>query len=249
MTWIPLAVHAIGAGAYWWLQPRGFAIGGRSWFEHEVIVPAVFAISIAGLVPRMRLLAAGLLLGFWLAVAGTIGAVGWTLPARAMIVVVAVALVVLALLLRGDGRRPVAVSAPIGAALGAAFMWCTWAPPATTRPAGGAPPPEARPAERDGVFVRHGEARKKGPFTTIASWEPHDPWIESQGRRIQVRGWVDQASRAESPTAGWGVSQGTIENVGGMLVWSLASTSVGRGWHCVRTAPGTYAFEVVITRR
>jgi len=341
MIRLALTLHAAAAGAYWWFQPRAFEVGGRQWFEHEVIAPVVFAVSVATLVPRTRPLAGGLLLGFWIAVAGSVSVVGATPPARAMILVTAAAVAGLAVgLRRGETRRPCAAAAPAGVALGAAFLWCAWAPPATTRPAGGEAPataretrapswrqpgPHVRPglefdaASRSGFWTvfdhrrvaavtrvetdpcgtrircwstldrevpAHlasavrvaftGELRvegvpwksgdfiafrrgrmellrptqaEKGPFTTIASWNPHDPVIEFDEWRVQVRGWADQASHAESPTAGWGVSQAAIENLGGELVWSLASTSIGRGWHCVRTAPGTYVFEIVIERR
>lgn len=75
----------------------------------------------------------------------------------------------------------------------------------------------------------------------------HDPVLEVNGWKVQVLGWADQASRAESPTAGWGVSQGAIERVGDSLFYELAATSIGRGWHTVRIAPGTYLLEVVLT--
>lgn len=89
-------------------------------------------------------------------------------------------------------------------------------------------------------------SREKGPFETLASLPQEDPIIEAGGWSIQVRGWAEQASKAESPTAGWGVSQGAIENWGGTLSWSLAATSIGRGWHSVRTAAGTYTLEAVL---
>jgi hypothetical protein len=77
----------------------------------------------------------------------------------------------------------------------------------------------------------------------LVSWDPHDPELETPGWRIQVKGWAEQASRAPSSTAGWGISQAAIEEG---LWFSLAAASVGRGWHAVRTAAGTYGFEIVL---
>jgi len=45
---IGLGVHAIAALAYWIVQPRGFALFTRSFVEHQVIAPAIFAVSVAG---------------------------------------------------------------------------------------------------------------------------------------------------------------------------------------------------------
>lgn len=89
---------------------------------------------------------------------------------------------------------------------------------------------------------------EKGPFDRIAELPPEDPVIEAGGFRIRVIGWAAQASRAASPTAGWSVSQGAIERSGDWLLWEIAATSIGRGWHTVRTAAGVYAFEVVLER-
>ena len=90
---------------------------------------------------------------------------------------------------------------------------------------------------------------EKGPFSVLMDLEPRDPVIGSGPWEIQVLGWAEQASRAESPTAGWGVSQGAIERYNGEFIWSLASTSVGRGWHAVRTEAGAYTLEAVIRRQ
>lgn len=90
---------------------------------------------------------------------------------------------------------------------------------------------------------------EKGPFETIATWEAADPTVQAGRWQIEVRGWAAQVSRAPSPTAGWGVSQGAIEYIGSTLFWSVASTSVGRGWDTVATAPGTYVFDILIRRQ
>jgi hypothetical protein len=95
-------------------------------------------------------------------------------------------------------------------------------------------------------FLR-ASSREKGPFETLGSWEIRDPQLTIGGWKVQVLGWADQGSHAPSPTAGWGVSQAAIERVGSAYLWSLASTSIGRGWHTVRTAPGVYVLEAVVT--
>ncbi len=89
--------------------------------------------------------------------------------------------------------------------------------------------------------------REKGPFTTMAKLED-DPILVAAGWKIQVRGWADQASRAPSPTAGWGVSQAAIEFYDNEFFYELAGTSVGRGWHTVRCPPGTYVLETILSR-
>jgi hypothetical protein len=88
---------------------------------------------------------------------------------------------------------------------------------------------------------------EKGPFETLGSWPLQDPVLTIDGWKVQVLGWAEQGSREPSPTAGWGVSQAAIERVGDVYLWSLAATSIGRGWHTVRTASGVYVLEAVLT--
>lgn len=391
-----LWMHALGAAAFFWLQPRGFSVSAP-WLEHQVIVPAFFGLSLGTALmsrfrPRAAVFGLGALCGFWSSLGLTAAVVGSGVPATAMGLIAIAALGVLALSLWVSWRFKEPLVLPgggciLGTALGAAFLVCTWAPPASTRPAGGTlgpfrPLPGAALQERDGVsvrvfgslvFVEHGEkticvspaldfdavadsgfwtlfqsresrvrpwkidrgdpgairllaqgpdleaeARitheggrvtircattlrrelpahlasvvwvtapgdakiggrrwaprrrgvpaeffafrgghleflratrdEKGPFETLQSEEPADPVIEFGGWKVQVRGWAAQASREPSPTAGWGVSQGAIERVEDGITWSLASTSVGRGWHTVRTAPGTYLMEIVLSK-
>src|SRR6185503_5947370 len=104
------------------------------------------------------------------------------------------------------------------------------------------------------VAIRNGRTEllrasrlEKGPFETLGSWELRDPLLTIDGWKVRVSGWADQGSPAPSPTAGWGVSQAAIERVDNVYMWSLASTSIGRGWHTVRTAPGVYVLEAVVT--
>jgi hypothetical protein len=106
----------------------------------------------------------------------------------------------------------------------------------------------------DFVAIRNGrtellraKSREKGPFETLGTWDLRDPVLTIDGWRIQVLGWADQGSHAASPTAGWGVSQAAIERSGDVTFWSLANTSIGRGWHTVRTAPGVYVLEAILT--
>ena len=105
-----------------------------------------------------------------------------------------------------------------------------------------------------GVAIRGGRtellraaSREKGPFETLGSWPVEDPVLTIGGWKVQVQGWAEQGSRDPSPTAGWGVSQAAIERVGDVYLWSLAATSIGRGWHTVRTTPGVYVLEAILT--
>ncbi|MDI1433622.1 hypothetical protein [Polyangium sorediatum] len=88
---------------------------------------------------------------------------------------------------------------------------------------------------------------EKGPFTAIGKID--EPLITAGGFRIRVPSWKEQASREPSPTAGWGISQGAIEHYGDWFFWHVAATSIGRGWHTVRTAPGTYETTILLETR
>ena len=391
-----LWLHAAGAAIYLWLQPRGYSFGSRSFLEHQVIVPAYFAVALVSAAlparwPAAGMIGTGALAAFWIAASVVAGGVTSTGASAGVWLVLLCAVGGGVLVLRRAIREAGGARAPLlgaagGLALAAAFLYCAWAPPASTRPLPG-PAPEARriggplrPGDRFKVSVRdrwvvveqgaerimidpafefdaasrsgfwtlfdfrsiHPPAwrvetrdggaldlsskegglgtsvrvwvesdevhiravtvlreevpshlssvmtvyapedarvegvawpkgsydqpahfaafrggrleflkasrKEKGPFEALASWGPRDPLIEAGPWRVQVRGWADHASRAESPTAGWGVSQGAIERWDGAFTWSLASTSIGRGWHAVRTAPGTYILEAVIGR-
>jgi len=85
---------------------------------------------------------------------------------------------------------------------------------------------------------------EKGPFTWIGAID--EPVITAAEMRVRVPSWKTQASRAPSPTAGWGISQGAIERAGEWYFWGIASTSIGRGWHTVRTAAGTYETTILV---
>lgn len=88
---------------------------------------------------------------------------------------------------------------------------------------------------------------EKGPFEFLQAID--EPEIAGSGFRIRVPSWKEQASREPSPTAGWGISQGAIEHVGNSFFWEIAATSIGRGWHTVRTAPGTYEVTMFLETR
>jgi hypothetical protein len=112
-------------------------------------------------------------------------------------------------------------------------------------PSGGADEPAHFVAFQGGELGFYRATRdEKGPFTRLGAID--EPVITAGGFRISVPSWKDQASREPSPTAGWGISQGAIEHVGGWFFWGIASTSIGRGWHTVRTAPGTYETTILV---
>ncbi|MDI1483796.1 hypothetical protein [Polyangium sp. y55x31] len=87
---------------------------------------------------------------------------------------------------------------------------------------------------------------EKGPFVSLGKID--EPVITASGFRIRVPSWKAQASREPSPTAGWGISQGAIEHYGDWFSWEIAATSIGRGWHTVRTAPGTYVTTILVEK-
>jgi hypothetical protein len=88
----------------------------------------------------------------------------------------------------------------------------------------------------DGLALRRASRGEKGPFRTLAALPDADPWISVDGWDLRVEGWAAQCSREPSPTAGWGISQGVIEEV-------------ARGWNTVTTGAGVYRFEVVLRPR
>jgi hypothetical protein len=380
-----IAVHAVASFAYWIARPRGFDLFSRPFLEHQTVVPALFAVSVAGLVPnrpRMTWIVVGVLAGFWIGAGGTVAVAGTTIYSRPFWGVAAAALLLLIYSRRRMRPDPPALltgGTVAGLALAGFFWFSAWAPPADTRPRGTVPAPalsetpdsmhvrlrgsqveidaggrkallwpgfdygsvsdngfwtifrfrssrlppwtssrgddgslvlraenedfqsacrirfegrtvrvrcetrvlrevashlssvmqlhlpgpaavEGIPWERDHghdrtefVAMRRGRleflrasSREKGPFETLGAWEVRDPLLTIDGWNVRVEGWAEQGSRAPSPTAGWGVSQAAIERAGATYLWSLASTSIGRGWHTVRTGPGVYVLEAVL---
>ena len=74
--------------------------------------------------------------------------------------------------------------------------------------------------------------------------------------RIDLKDWAKQASHQLSPTAGWGLPENAIEfflsynyreakNVG-MIFFTLAGTSVGRGRDSVGHGAGIYRNSMII---
>lgn len=122
--------------------------------------------------------------------------------------------------------------------------------------------PTGRPA-RFGYFdatstlhVVEAHSGEKGPFKTLASGvlKSGDPLTltildgEAPKLNVVLLDFASQASVELSPTAGWGVPQNAIEfNRDGegenekVTIWfTLAGTSVGRGWDTVGHGVGTY---------
>lgn len=122
--------------------------------------------------------------------------------------------------------------------------------------------PFGRPArvaylDGSGTFhVAEATSGEKGPFhdlgmgpmersapLTITVYDEGQPVL-----RVTWDDWAAQASTALSPTAGWGLPVNAIEfslsadspRSMASLFMTLAGTSVGRGWHSVGHAPGTY---------
>lgn len=64
--------------------------------------------------------------------------------------------------------------------------------------------------------------------------------------RVTLLDFTSQASTELSPTAGFGIAQNAIELLASeqapaqTILFSLAATSVGRGWDTVGHAPGNY---------
>jgi hypothetical protein len=97
---------------------------------------------------------------------------------------------------------------------------------------------------------------EKGPFRTLAEGrlEPSRPLtitLYDEGRtagRVTLEDWSAQLSTQLSPTAGWNVPVNAIEfSLAGTspsspasIFFTLAGTSVGRGWDCVGHAAGAY---------
>ncbi|HEX2734311.1 MAG TPA: hypothetical protein VHM70_22030 [Polyangiaceae bacterium] len=101
---------------------------------------------------------------------------------------------------------------------------------------------------------------EKGPFATLAAGRlERDATLvvtlveldEHPARvlgEIAVDDWAHQLSTALSPTAGFGVPENAIEfgltspsaSSAAYIIWTLAATSIGRGWDTVTHAPGFY---------
>ena len=118
--------------------------------------------------------------------------------------------------------------------------------------------PVGRPArfaylDKDSSFhIVEATSAEKGPFKTLAQGqlnptEPFTIYLHNKTQMIfsiEINDWALQASTQISPTAGWGVPENAIEfhlsEKTAYLFTSLASTSVGRGFHSVGHKAGTY---------
>jgi hypothetical protein len=99
---------------------------------------------------------------------------------------------------------------------------------------------------------------EKGPFTELARGrlERAAPLVielraradDSDGCRLAFDDWAAQVSTEPSPSAGWGVSQGSIQffSRGGraLVLLTLADTGPGRGFDSVGHAAGVYRNRV-----
>ena len=128
--------------------------------------------------------------------------------------------------------------------------------------------PVGRPArfayvdERRRFLVVEASSGEKGPFHTLAegTLEPSQPLTitlydeDSPAGRVTLDDWSAQLSTQLSPTAGWGAPENAIEfSLAGSspsstatIFFTLAGTSVGRGWDCVGHAAGTYRNRITI---
>jgi hypothetical protein len=95
---------------------------------------------------------------------------------------------------------------------------------------------------------------EKGPFSELANGRlirdepltielrPRDE--KDKGCRLTFKDWAAQVSTEESPTAGWGVPQNSIQFFSrdgeSLIVLALAETGPGRGFDTVGHAAGTY---------
>jgi len=106
---------------------------------------------------------------------------------------------------------------------------------------------EASSGEK-GPFQLLMEGKLEGPLTVTL----HD--AKGPACQIELADWAAQVSTAPSPTAGWGLPQNAIEfqRMGkdatspGRISFTLAGTSLGRGWNTVGHGPGAYANKVVL---
>jgi hypothetical protein len=114
----------------------------------------------------------------------------------------------------------------------------------------------------DRVSLLKASSAEKGPFKTLASFPKENPVfrIMSANRPVcqfMLEGFVEQASQELSPTAGWGLpvndifleaAQFTADQPSGVWIgFTLAGTGLGRGFHAVGTAPGTYVSKLQVS--
>jgi len=114
----------------------------------------------------------------------------------------------------------------------------------------------------DRFHVVEAASGEKGPFRELASGplprlDPLGITIHDQGKpvaTVTLDDWASQAGTAPSPTAGWGVPVNAIEfSLSGdaptsvaSIYFTLAGTSVGRGWDSVGHSKGTYRNRIKV---
>jgi hypothetical protein len=122
--------------------------------------------------------------------------------------------------------------------------------------------PIGRPArfayldDREVLHVVEARSAEKGPFRELASGplQKNDAItliLSGNGVpmfRVTLHDWASQAGTQLSPTAGWGVPVNAIEffrqPAAAQISFTLAGTSVGRGYDSVGHAPGVYVNRV-----
>lgn len=133
---------------------------------------------------------------------------------------------------------------------------------ATTFPIEPADYPSGRPIrlaymDAEGAFhVALADDAEKGPFRELAAGRlgRGEPLVlelhaRNSGCRLTFLDWSSQASTEASPTAGWGVPQGSIQffsRGSGLVLLTLADTGPGRGFDSVGHAAGTYRNRIRI---
>lgn len=105
------------------------------------------------------------------------------------------------------------------------------------------------------LHVVEASTGEKGPFKSLLEGKLEGSLVvtlhDAQGPAcsLELKDWASQASTELSPTAGWGLPQNAIEfrrtgpeaTAPAQLIFTLAGTSLGRGWNTVGHAPGVYA--------
>ncbi|MCU1278262.1 MAG: hypothetical protein JWM53_1808 [bacterium] len=111
--------------------------------------------------------------------------------------------------------------------------------------------------------VMQASQRQKGPFTQIAAGplKRGAPLVvtfydgDTAAFAVTLQDWAAQASTQLSPTAGWEIPVNAIElirggepdSAPGLVAFSLASTSIGRGTQTVGHAAGVYRNRITVS--
>jgi len=108
------------------------------------------------------------------------------------------------------------------------------------------------------LHVVEASTGEKGPFHPLQEGKVEGPLAftlhdeKGPACRIELVDWAAQVSTEPSPTAGWGLPQNAIEfhrtgkdaTSPAQVIFTLAGTSLGRGWNTVGHAPGVYANRI-----